>query len=209
MDHAVDQLRDTLRWDTAARRVAGLDPLGERTVAEREELACVLREFLVDQRFGCGHIGDQTTLRYFAHVDLDRLADRAPERRLAPAHDAYERYELLRWLSFIGTELHKKTLAVIFTPDAPEPVKDFARGAVHKPLAVLEAELSGRETLLGGEFSVADAYLFWALTLMPHADIPLDRYPVLRSYQKRHSARPAVQAALAFESEQHKRPFAA
>jgi glutathione S-transferase len=135
---------------------------------------------------------------------LSYLADRAG---LAPARDDFARYELTRWLSFVATEVHKKGLALIFAPDVPEPVKDFARSAIHKPLAVAEAQLSTREVLLGEQFSVADAYLVWALMLMRHAGISLDAYPALRAYQKRHLARPAVQAALAFEREQEARPL--
>jgi glutathione S-transferase len=138
---------------------------------------------------------------------LSYLADRAPSAGLAPARDGFARYELTRCLSFIATELHKKGLALIFAPDTPGPVKDFARGAIHKPLAVAEAQLSARGVLIGEHFSVADAYLIWALMLMRHANISLDAYPGLRNYHKRHMVRPAVQAALAVEREEGARPL--
>jgi glutathione S-transferase len=141
---------------------------------------------------------------------LTYLADRAPDKRLAPAANDFGRYELSRWLSFVATEIHKKGLALIFAPDTPDAVKDYARSAIHKPLAVADAHLTNRDTLLGGEqFTVADAYLFWALTISPTAQISLDAYPALRAYQQRHLARPAVRAALRFEREQYGRPFAA
>jgi glutathione S-transferase len=140
---------------------------------------------------------------------LTYLADRAPHTQLAPAHDQFERYELSRWLSFVGTELHKKSLALIFAPDTPEPVKDFARASLSKPLQVVESHLATRELLIGQHFTVADAYLFWALMLVPHAGVPLDPYPALQAYQRRQLARPAVRAALSFEREQRERPFAA
>ena len=50
---------------------------------------------------------------------LTYLADRVPQRALAPARDAFARYELTRWLSFVGTEIHKKGLALVFAPDSP------------------------------------------------------------------------------------------
>ena len=140
---------------------------------------------------------------------LTYLADRAPDRRLAPPRDAFERYELTRWLSFVATEIHKKGLALIFAPDSPEAVKDFARTALARPLAVLAKHLEGRTTLLGEHFSVADAYLFWALTIAPHGGVSLEAYPVLAAYQQRILTRPAVREAVRFERDQRERPFAA
>lgn len=140
---------------------------------------------------------------------LTYIADRAPHKHLAPASADFERYELSRWLSFIGTEVHKKGLALVFAPDTPDAVKTYARASLSKPLAVLDAHLRGRATLLGEHFSVADAYLYWALTIMRNAGVSLDDYPALRDYRKRHSERPAVRDAVHFESEQYQRPFAA
>jgi glutathione S-transferase len=140
---------------------------------------------------------------------LSYVADRAPEKRLAPAFDDFDRYELVRWLSFVGTEIHKKGLASIFGMDTPDAVKEYARGAIHKPLGVLAAHLATRETLVGERFTVADAYLFWALTVAPYGGVELASYPVLRAYWERHLARPAVQTAVQFEREQRERPFAA
>jgi len=140
---------------------------------------------------------------------LTYLADRVPERGLAPRPDEFSRYELTRWLSFVATEIHKKGLALVFAPDTPDAVKDFARAAIGKPLGVLAAHLATRDVLVGDAFTVADAYLFWALTIAPRGGISLDDFPVLRAYQKRIFARPAVQAAVLFEREQHERPFAA
>src|SRR6187401_1438920 len=35
------------------------------------------------------------------------LADKVPEKNLAPAMGSIERYQLMSWLNFIGTEIHK------------------------------------------------------------------------------------------------------
>lgn len=140
---------------------------------------------------------------------LSYLADRAPALGLAPGRDERSRYELIRWLSFVGTEVHKKGLALIFAPDSPEAVKDYARTAIQKPLGVVDAQLASRDLLVGDRFTVADAYLFWALTIAPHGGVSLDAYPSLQAYQQRLLARPAVRAALRFERDQRERPFAA
>ena len=137
------------------------------------------------------------------------VGDRVPERALVPGPTPFERYELTRWLSFVGCEIHKKGLAPIFDPTSPEEVKAYARAALQKPLARLEAHLADRPFLLGAAFSLADAYLFWALTIAPHGGVPLDAHPALRAYQRRLLERPAVRAAVEWEREQNRHPFAA
>src|SRR4051794_23038729 len=58
-------------------------------------------------------------------VVLTWVGDRVPERSLVPGPTTFERYELTRWLSLVGTEVHKKGLALIYDPTAPEEVKSF------------------------------------------------------------------------------------
>ncbi|WP_319653270.1 glutathione S-transferase N-terminal domain-containing protein [Acidithiobacillus ferridurans] len=38
---------------------------------------------------------------------IQNLADRVPEKKLAPPLGTLERYRLMQWLNFISTELHK------------------------------------------------------------------------------------------------------
>lgn len=140
---------------------------------------------------------------------LTYIADRAPGAQLAAGQDGFARYESLRWLSFVATELHKKCLWQIFAPASPDAVIAHARAIVHPSLAVVDARLAARETLLGAGFSVADAYLWWALLVARHAQIPLEQYPHLRAFYTRHATRPAVAAAVLFERDQHARAFAA
>ncbi len=88
-----------------------------------------------------------------------------------------------------------------------ERCRAYARQSLPRPLAVVTQHLTDREGLLGAGFSVADAYLWWALTLLRYAEVSLEPYPSLRAFYKRHRARPAVQEALRFEFEQHARAF--
>ncbi len=127
------------------------------------------------------------------------LADRAPSRKLAPTSDAFERYELVRWLSFVATELHKKVNAPIFAFDSPDAVKDHARRAAPKPLAYVDTRLREREFVTGETFSVADAELFWAVTILRFGGVDIEPFSHLSAYRKRIGARPAVAAALEVE----------
>ncbi|MEZ4402383.1 MAG: glutathione binding-like protein [Kofleriaceae bacterium] len=139
---------------------------------------------------------------------LSYLGDRAPDRGLTPPPASVARYELQRWLSFVGTEVHKQGLAAVFGVDTPAAVKAHGRASLARPLAVLDAHLATAKTLVSTGFTVADAYLVWALVLVPVAGVSLDLYPAVQAYQARQVARPAVAAALAVERAAHKQPLA-
>lgn len=51
--------------------------------------------------------------------------------------------------------------------------------------------------------------MFSALTLTPHAGVPLERHPALLPYAALHRKRPSVHAALSFENAAFETPFAA
>lgn len=127
------------------------------------------------------------------------VADRVPDSGLAPAWGTPERYRLQEWLSFVATELHKKHLWVIFSSQTPDAAKAYAVSTASAPLAHVAAHLETREHLLGERFTVADAYLFWALFVAPHGGLPLDAYPSLARYVARVQTRPSIQTALAIE----------
>ena len=131
---------------------------------------------------------------------LQYVADLKPEAKMAPPAGTLERYRLQSTLNFIGTELHKQVLAQIFTPGMPEEAKTFMREQVApKKIALLARELEDRDYLLEGGFSVADAYVFFVLTLCPIAQVDLAPWPVLKTYYERLMARPAVARAFAEE----------
>lgn len=126
------------------------------------------------------------------------LADRKPEAGLAPPAGSMERYRLQEWLNYITSELHK-SLGSLFNPAMPPEWKETTRQALARKFDFLSNQLAGRDFLLGDRFTVADAYLFVVLGWTRFLDIDLDRWPVLRAYQDRILARPAVQAARSAE----------
>ncbi|MEY5100638.1 MAG: hypothetical protein RJA36_3357 [Pseudomonadota bacterium] len=126
------------------------------------------------------------------------LADLVPEKRLAPANGSLQRYQLQSWLTFIGTELHR-SCNPFFNPAAPQEWKDIARANLERRLAYAEAQLAGRDYLMGEDFTVADAYLFTVMSWFKFIQLDLARWPALVAYQARVAARPGVQAALRSE----------
>ena len=126
------------------------------------------------------------------------LADLVPAKNLAPAAGSIERYQLISWLNFIGTEIHKN-YSPLFNPAALDDAKQNARSNLAKRYAYVERMLEGRDYLVGTQFSVADGYLFVVTNWSGMLKIDLSAFPNLLAFQKRIAARPAVQAAMKAE----------
>ncbi|MHB1280866.1 MAG: glutathione transferase GstA [Acidithiobacillus sp.] len=129
---------------------------------------------------------------------IQYLADRVPEKKLAPPMGTIERYRLMQWLNFISTELHKG-FSPLFNPQAPEAWKAVATAQLARRLGSVSLQLEGKDWLLGNDFTVADAYLFTVLGWGRYVGIELERWPVLKAYQDRVFMRPAVQSTLKAE----------
>lgn len=126
------------------------------------------------------------------------LADKAPDKHLAPAAGTMERYRLIEWLNFISTELHK-SFSPLFKPHTPEESRQAARDTIAARLDIVARQLQDKEYLTGNQFTVADAYLFTVLNWSGHVKIDLGLWPALQTYVQRVAARPAVREALLAE----------
>lgn len=129
---------------------------------------------------------------------IQYLADKAPEKQLAPAAGSMERYRLIEWLNFISTELHK-TFSPLFKPNAPEETRQASRDTIAARLNIVEKQLQGRDYLNGNQFSVADAYLFTVLNWARPMKFDLGQWPAVQAYMQRVAARPAVHDAMKAE----------
>lgn len=130
---------------------------------------------------------------------LQYVADAAPAARLLPAPGTRERLQVLEWVTFVSTELHK-----VFSPWLwHKETADSTRKAVKEKLAVRFAEidqvLASRDFIAGRDFTIADAYAFTILRWAPMLGMSLKAYPRLEAYLQRIGAREAVHAALLAE----------
>jgi glutathione S-transferase len=130
-------------------------------------------------------------------VIVQMIADKAG-KGLAPARDSAERYKLLEWLNFVGTELHKN-FSPLFQPVIPDDVKTFFRDRLMGKFKYLDGALAGRDHLMGKQFTVADGYLFTMLSWADRMKLDLSGMPNLLAYKARVAARPKVQEALSKE----------
>lgn len=141
---------------------------------------------------------DGTVLTECAAI-LQYIADRAPDKKLAPPPGSPERYRLMEALNFITTELHKKHVWPIFSTKPPIEAREWARANVTVPLAHAASKLETRDYLLGDAFTVADIYLFWVLFVLPHGNVSLETWPALTRYASRLRTRPSIRKALEVE----------
>jgi glutathione S-transferase len=126
------------------------------------------------------------------------LADQVPDKRLAPAHGSIERYQLISWLNFIGTEIHKN-YSPMFNPAASDEAKSNAKQNLAKRYAYVERMLEGRAYLVGTGFTVADGYLFVVTNWAGMLKLDMSPFPNIAAFQKRVAGRPAVQQAMKAE----------
>nr|WP_057926377.1 glutathione S-transferase C-terminal domain-containing protein [Burkholderia ambifaria] len=147
-------------------------------------------------------LDDGTTLRE-GPVIAQYLADRRPEAGLAPAYGTLARYRLMEWLNFLGTEIHKGFIPLLYAVQAGKYV-DPVRQKLDSRFAWIDRQLDGNTYLTGDTFTIADAYLFaltgWGkaewMRSVYNADIDLSRHANLRAWYERVRARPAVQQVL-------------
>ncbi|WP_219118846.1 glutathione S-transferase C-terminal domain-containing protein [Janthinobacterium sp. UMAB-56] len=125
------------------------------------------------------------------------LADLAPDSGLAPPPGSLARVRLQSWLGFIATELHKAFSPWLFHPEYGTQAQDVARSRIAARLDHVERHLaSGGPYLLGGTFTVADAYLYTILSWSDVARVDLESFPKVRALLASIGARPAVREAI-------------
>lgn len=130
---------------------------------------------------------------------LQYIADNTPEAGLAPKAGSLARARMQEQLNWIGTELHK-AFGPLFREGMSEAGKDAARIAVAAKFDFIETQLEdGRDWLIGGAFSVADAYLFAVSNWANFTGIDLTGWPNLAAFVSRCADRPSVKAAMRAE----------
>jgi glutathione S-transferase len=117
------------------------------------------------------------------------LADRFPEKHLAPPVGSPERGAYYQWMTFAEMTLDPLVVGLL----QQAPTKPPAR--LKAVLDVIDAGLGEREVLVGEAFSAADVVMASILHLA-HTLRLLDGHPRLFDYVRRHTQRPAVRRAV-------------
>jgi len=132
-------------------------------------------------------------------VIVQVIADKAADKKLAPANGTTERYRLQEWLTFISAEIHK-TFSPLFNPALSDEAKQVFRDRLAGKFKYLDSKLAGQDYLMGSQFTVADGYLYTMLRWAERMKVDLAAFPHLTAYKERVAARPQVQAAVQAEA---------
>jgi glutathione S-transferase len=141
---------------------------------------------------------DDGTLLTEGPAIVQYVADKVPEKELAPANGTLARYKMQSWLNFVSSELHKG-FSPLFNPQMPDAAKQLTRERLATRFAHLNTHLATNNYLMGETFTCPDAYCFTVMRWTAPTKIDLAPYPYLQGYMKRVEARPAVQAAMKAE----------
>lgn len=91
------------------------------------------------------------------------------------------------------------------TASASSSSEAAARALLEPTLDYLAKRLGARDHLVGGKFTVADAYLVTLLNWYGFVGCDLEKWPTLNAYHQKHLARPSVAKAMGIEMAERKR----
>jgi glutathione S-transferase len=181
----------------ASRVRSLLEELGQPHDLQRLDFEMEDPEYLRIHPLGLVPALERDGERLFESVaTLLHLADRYPEKRLAPPLGTYERALYYRWILFALTRLapplveyQAETEAAAAADRGPRSL-DRETAAWHEAARALEGELAAREYIVGGALTAADvllcSLLAWAMT----AGL-LEGHAGLARYLKSLASRPA------------------
>jgi glutathione S-transferase len=129
---------------------------------------------------------------------LQHVADQKPDAGLMPRAGTMDHYRVLEWLSFIATELHKQ-FTPLFKDGTPGEYRLIAKENVLNAFKLIDVHLADKQWLAGGNYSIADIYLFTVSNWARFQDIDITQWPNIEDLRKRVRARPKVQEAMKAE----------
>jgi glutathione S-transferase len=129
-------------------------------------------------------------------VILQYLADTSKATQLLPAIDDFKRYQVLEWLNFVTTEMHKG-IGILFNPQITDTMRNVIfMPLIHKKLTYLNSHLTEKEYLLGDHFTLPDAYLLVMLRWLHHFKVDFSQWPNVEHFFQTLSKRPSVVKSL-------------
>jgi glutathione S-transferase len=126
------------------------------------------------------------------------LADRFPERRLAPSPDGAARPRYLRWMLFLAAALYPTDLLFYYPqrystdPGHAEAIKAMAGATMEFQYGILSDALGTGPFMLGNDFSALDIYAAMLISWAPDLAGLFNRHANLKVLYDRVAARPAI-----------------
>jgi glutathione S-transferase len=126
---------------------------------------------------------------------LPYIGDLKPNSGWMP-ESGMDRYRVLGWLGFINSEIHANYKPLLMKQ---EVVERFAQDRLKQRYKVADQQLGKHAYLIGGQPTVADAYLFVVTRWAGRVNLDLSEYEKLAAFMARVHERPAVQKTLSEE----------
>ncbi len=124
------------------------------------------------------------------------IADSHKATHLLPPVGDMKRYEILAWLNYASTDLHKN-FSPFFNPKVPKEIREEAfKPVLAKKLEFLNTYFATHDYITGKQYTLPDAYVFTTLRWVGHAGLSLNDYPHVLRYFNQMKARPSVVAAM-------------
>lgn len=130
------------------------------------------------------------------------LADKYPDKHLAPSPQSPQRGAYYQWMMFCANEIEPWVARIaehtrFFPEDKRNPaLVEESKTRFSANLAAIEGALAHQQYLLGGEFSACDLMMSATLRFADFIGALGDR-PVLKAYIERCTSRPALKRAMA------------
>ncbi|HEX2011216.1 MAG TPA: glutathione transferase GstA [Roseateles sp.] len=174
---------DLHRVDLASHRLSA-DGSDYRAISPRGYVP------LLEFADGSRHTEGSALLQYVADLD--------PAQALIGTAGSARRLQVLEWLGFVATELHKAFSPWLWHKETADSTRQSVKDKLVQRFAELD-RLLGTQDHLAGAYSVADAYAYTIVNWCKFLGLSLQPYPRLQAYLARIEARPAVRAALQAE----------
>lgn len=130
---------------------------------------------------------------------LQYVGDLAPASGLMPAFGTAERFEVLKWLTFVSSELHKVFSPWLWHKETADSTRKECKDRLALRFAELDRIFGERPYLASATFTAADAYAFAIVSWAPMLGMSLKAYPHLQAWLARIAQRPAVHGVLVAE----------
>lgn len=146
---------------------------------------------LIELDDGSRHTEAAALLQYVGDLDAKHL--------LIPAYGTPERFQVVQWLAFVSTELHKVFSPWLWHKETADSTKEQVKHKLAQRFTELDKRFAKFSYLTGEQFTVADAYCFTIANWSNYTDVDLSPYANLKAYMARVAARPKVYEAMKAE----------
>lgn len=135
-----------------------------------------------------------------AHALINYVAGKIPEKNLIGEANPKTKQEVQQWLAFVNGDLHPAYMPIFaptrFTSRKTDKgitdVKDTAGVRLRNIFGIVDAQLEGRDFMVGNQRSGADAFVYIMTRWLPYTAFTLAELPHLKRHFETFRDDPAI-----------------